>query len=124
MAIKGIPQEVKEKAEIALKVTRCIKAVLESPVADIITAIIPTDIDDRLKTKAIAALGKVIDRLENPTLESLIEELKRLPDTKRNALLIKIASLLTAELDGNELKENKYDSVVQLVLSSTKEDMA
>lgn len=45
----ALPKELKNAIHIGVTVVEAIKAVIESPVADVLTAIIPGDIDDRIK---------------------------------------------------------------------------
>jgi len=45
----GIPAELKTAIHIGVEVTEKIKTFVDSPAADILTAIIPGDIDDEVK---------------------------------------------------------------------------
>lgn len=44
-----VPNEVKEKLNIVIRVVNLFKQFVDSPTADIITAIIPGDVDDKIK---------------------------------------------------------------------------
>lgn len=46
---KKVPDELQEKVSLAVKIVEAIKVWVESPTADILTAIIPGDLDDKLK---------------------------------------------------------------------------
>jgi hypothetical protein len=109
--LDGIPNEIREKAEIALRVTRAIKDNVNNPLVDLITDIIPGDIDDNVKDKIRTCLDK---------MEDWLEALSGLSPKELNAILIKIASEITACLDDNELPENRYDTITQVVYSSKK----
>lgn len=109
--LDGIPNEIREKAEIALRVTDLIKQYIDSPVADIITAVIPGDLDDEVKEKIRACLIR---------LEGWLHALHTTDKKQLHAILIKIASEITACLDDNELPENRYDTITQVVYSSKK----
>lgn len=44
-----VPDDVKEKVNVGIRVVELFKKFVESPTADFITAIIPGDLDDKLK---------------------------------------------------------------------------
>lgn len=60
---QGLLPELKEAIEIGVKVVENIKAAVDSPVADILTAIIPTDIDETIKIQLRAHLPKILIEL-------------------------------------------------------------
>lgn len=111
-------------AETALRITTALKSALESPVADMVTLLIPGTADDALKQQLQKVLERVTDTLlvlskcsnegdMNKKLQCLAGELLRQPPDVRDALLHKMASLLTGALDGNRLKPRLYDLYVQ-----------
>lgn len=117
---KKIDEKLLQSVDIALKITTAAKNILSSPVADVITHLIPGDLDDKIKEKAIQALTITIDALQiiedckdAPTPEEKIkcyfEHLATLPFGVQHAVLAKIASKMTAEIDGNRFKEHEYD---------------
>ena len=57
-----IPDEVKEKVSLAVKIVNSIKVFLESPTADLITAIIPGETDDNIKEWLRVFLPKLLER--------------------------------------------------------------
>jgi len=61
---EGLPEEFKNAIHIGVAVVEKIKEAVDSPVADIITAIIPTDIDDNIKQKLRDALPKILAQLQ------------------------------------------------------------
>ena len=60
----GIPAELKTAIHIGVLVTENIKNFVDSPVADILTAIIPGDIDDEIKNWLRAKLPAILTELK------------------------------------------------------------
>src|SRR6201999_3395640 len=60
----GIPAELKTAIHIGVLVTENIKNFVDSPAADILTAIIPGDIDDDIKNWLRAKLPEVLTELK------------------------------------------------------------
>ena len=124
-AVTGsIPKELRDFSDKSLQVTYGIKKVLENPVADVITAIIPGDFDDKLRKQILVHINNTLPYLiivseckdkgdVNEMLKCWVEKLRQQPAHTRNALLIKFAALLTAAQDGNKLKQSLYDYAVQ-----------
>ncbi len=117
--------------DTALKITTALKKVLSSPVADVITAIIPGDIDNLIRRQLEAALSKAIAVLTiansckqftevNELLNCFVEQLKLRDPELQDALLQKLASLLAGQLDGQRLKQNLYDLYTQAKYTATK----
>ncbi len=117
--------------DTALQITTALKNLLSSPVADVLTAIIPGDIDDTIKQDLIAALGKAIDVLTiadnckqntdvNALLACFIQQVQQRDPQLQDAILQKLASLLAAHLDGQRLKQNLYDLYTQGKYAATK----
>jgi hypothetical protein len=120
-------------AELALKVTSTLKNILSSPVADIVTALIPGDADDVIREQLLTALEYATNALLaaeecgacaglEAQLACLTAHVRRCPEDKRDALLQKMASLLTRKLDGSRMKQNLYDLFVQAKYAMTKEE--
>lgn len=127
-----IPAKVKIIVSESLQVTTAIKNILNNPVADVITAIIPGDWDDKLKATVLEAIEKVLPELMAvdackhhtellPMLECWIDQVRAMPKHLQNATLAKLAALLAAIRDTRGLKQNEYDYYVQLLYSSNKE---
>jgi len=115
----------------ALRLTRAMKDILGSPVADIITLLIPGNADDVLKDKLVNALSKAIDALTiaeqcqqhtdlNEKLKCFMQQLQLRDPHLQDALLLKLASLLTSHLDGRRLKQSLYDLYTQAQYSAAK----
>jgi len=60
----GIPSELKTAIHIGVEVTENIKTFVDSPAADILTAIIPGDIDDEVKGWLRAKLPTILTELK------------------------------------------------------------
>ena len=117
--------------DTALKITTGLKNILSSPTADIITAIIPGDIDNTIRQQLINALSKAVEVLTiadvckqytdvNDKLNCFVEQLKLRDPQLQDAILQKLASLLTSGLDGQRLKQSLYDLYTQAKFSATK----
>lgn len=115
---------VERNVDTALQITTRLKAFLSSPVADMLTAIIPGSVDDVIRIQLIAALGKAIEALAvidsckqytdaNEKLNCFATQLSQKDPELQDALLQKLASLLAGQLDGNRLKQSIYDLYTQ-----------
>lgn len=122
---------VEEHVATALHITTTLKSMLESPVADILTAIIPGNADDIIKRQLIKALADATTALGiinkcsgsthiNDRLLCLLTELKQLPESQREAILHKLASLVASNLDGQRLKQSFYDLYTQVHYTASK----
>ena len=60
----GIPSELQIAIHIGVVVTQNIKNFVDSPTADVLTAIIPGDIDDEIKTWLRAKLPEILTELK------------------------------------------------------------
>src|SRR3569833_1497668 len=60
----GIPAELKTAIHIGIEVTENINTFVDSPAEDIITAIIPGDIDDEVKSWLRAKLPAILTELK------------------------------------------------------------
>lgn len=117
-------RSVDEYINIALSITKALKDIVQSPAAAVLTAIIPGTLDDRLKAQAEHALEQAVKALtiagkcsDSKSLTEYINcfatELRKQDERLRDALLLKLASLITAELDGRRLKAHHYDLFTQ-----------
>lgn len=126
-----IPRDVRLYATQSLEITRRIKGILTHPVADIVLAIIPTEWDNIVRDGLVEALNEAVKHLAivetckdhentNEMLLCWVEELKKLPKHAQNAMLHKLASLLTALQHGKELKQSLYDTYTQIAYVNSK----
>ena len=61
---EGIPAELKTAVHIGVLVTENIKTFVDSPVADVLTVLIPGDIDDKIKDLLRAKLPAILTELK------------------------------------------------------------
>ncbi|MBE2289347.1 MAG: hypothetical protein IAE95_07315 [Chitinophagaceae bacterium] len=122
--VQHFDEYVEAHAEAALQITTSLKEMLESPAADVVTLLIPGEADDLLKRHIITALEKAVMTLTavntcagegdiNARIKCLMTELAKAAPEVRDALLHKLASLITAALDGGRMKQRDYDLYVQ-----------
>ena len=123
---------ITDHVEPAISFVEKLKAFLESPVADIITALIPGEIDDKLKDFFLANVSKALDILQvteainqatsiEDKLKLLTEYLLTLSPNMRNAVYMKLASQI-AKVTGNtdSIKGYSVDLLVQSQYSKIK----
>jgi len=60
----GIPSDLKIAIHIGVQITQNIKTFVDSPAADVLTAIIPGDIDDEIKNWLRAKLPEILTELK------------------------------------------------------------
>ena len=118
----AIDVTVREYAGYALSISTNIKAMLDSPLANLVTQVIPGTWDDELKAKGTVALGKAIDDLcvsikmaETPNLEDKLKLFTEWmagesPEFKESQLK-KIADLVVKYMDGAKLRDHEYEMV-------------
>ena len=130
-ALQQFDNYVDAHIDTALKITTALKDILSSPVADIVTAIIPGDVDNTIKTQLLNALTKAVEALTiadsckqyadlNDKLKCFVEEVRKRDPQLQDAILQKLASLISGELDGNKLKQYLYDLYTQTKFSIAK----
>ncbi len=123
---------VTEHAATALSITQAIKSFLDTGVLDIVVLFTKTKADDIALARLNTALITAIDALQlvegckgafslKEKVSCLLEGLRLLSPHMRDAVLIKLANLLTAHLDGNRYKQNFYDALTQGLYSAEKE---
>ncbi|WP_428330107.1 hypothetical protein [Mucilaginibacter sp.] len=88
----GIPAELKNAIHIGVVLTENVKTFVDSPMADILTAIIPGDIDDEIKTWLRAKLPSILTELK------LADSCKELTDPQE---ITKCAVKVLQGLDGD-----------------------
>lgn len=117
--------------ETALKLTSALKDIIASPVGDIVTVIIPGDLDNRIRMQLIDALDKSIASLSiiesckqqtelNEKLKCFVAQLQEHEPHLQEAILHKLASLVAGHLDGARLEQNLYDLYTQAKYSAGK----
>ena len=129
--LKEFDSYIDAHIDTALQIATGIKNLLASPVADIVTDIIPGNIDDAVRTQLLLALDKAIQALTiadtckqcldiNDKLKCFVQQLKQHDPQLQDALLQKLASLVAGHLDGLRLKQYLYDLYTQAKYSTTK----
>lgn len=109
-----VEQEVQKDVVVAITVVQRIKVVIDSPVADIVTALIPGDADDRVKDLLRQWLPRILLELsmvqsvaniedENAQLQAILEKLKLSSDEAKNAFYHSLASLILEKLSDGKL---------------------
>lgn len=117
--------------DTALKITTAIQKALKSPGAIIATALIPGDIDNTARQELIKILQIVVPTLSivdtckgQTTFQSLMQcfvlNLKKQDPELQQAILQKLAALITNKLDNSKLDQNLYDLFVQAQYSIKK----
>lgn len=64
---KKIPKELQDKFSVGVLVVQKLKEFIDSPVADMITAIIPSTVDDEIKNWLRLVLPKILEQYGNVT---------------------------------------------------------
>jgi hypothetical protein len=129
--LKNFDSYIDTHIDTALKISQALKNILASPVADILTAIIPGDADNVIRQKLTDALSKVIEALAiadackqyadlNDQLNCFVNQLRQRDPQLQDAILQKLASLLAGNLDGLRLSQSLYDLYTQAKYAATK----
>ena len=130
-ALRQFDSYIDTHIDTALSITTQLKNSIASPVADIITAIIPGNLDDMVRGRLLFALDKAIEALAiadtcklytdmNDKLKCFIQQIQLREPDLRDALLQKLASLLAAHIDGQRFKQNLYDLYTQVKYTANK----
>jgi hypothetical protein len=92
-----IPADVKTAIHIGVQVTENIKLFIESPVADVLTTIIPGDVDDKIKALLRAKLPEIVLQLKladscmqsapNEVMQCALATLQNMPGGYKKAFL-------------------------------------
>lgn len=122
---------VEQHIDTAISVTTNLKNFLKGGYGDIITSIIPGQVDDLIRIRLVKALEKTLDALSivntckdavgvEQKLKCFVAETSRRDPELRDALLAKLASLLASELDGKRLQQSLYDLYTQAKYTADK----
>lgn len=111
----------------AIATVKYIKKIVDSPSSQVVTALIPGEIDDKIKEKLSIHLSTVINIIsaisgvsDSEKNEAFINWLKTLTPSARSAIYAKTASKLAQLYSGQEVKNNASDLITQLVYSKEK----
>lgn len=123
--VKKFDEWLLKNVDIAVTAVQGIKRFIDNPVIDLITAVIPGTLDDRIKIKLRESLSFSLEQLiivsgcnKSGTVEEKLlcytQWLATLPAAVKDAHLFKLASLVTAGLDEHRFSVYEYDTAAQL----------
>lgn len=109
-----VEEEVKQEVVVAITVVQQVKAIIDSPVADVVTALIPGEVDDEIKAKLREWLPKILLELNlvqsiahieniNDQLNAILAQLKLASDDAKNAFYHSLASLILQKISDGKL---------------------
>lgn len=106
----ALPKEFKSAIHIGVTVVDKMKAFVESGTADVITAIIPGDVDDKIKDALRKYLPKIVVEMK------LAEQCSGLTDPNEIvACAIKTLQQIGGDWISDDAKKNFYDSLAVLI---------
>ena len=124
---------IHEHVQPAIDLVQNLKSFVDSPVADLITAIIPGNVDDSIKLLLSTSLQKALDSLQvvkiedsnadlQTKLNALLEYIKTLSPTMQNGVYFKLASEIAKAMGSTDsFKGHSVDLLVQMQYSKMKE---
>lgn len=59
---RKVPDELQDKVSIGVRIVENLKIVIASPMADVVTSVIPGDLDDKLKDYLRILLPKILEK--------------------------------------------------------------
>lgn len=122
--VNRINKYLRDNIDKALTITSNIKAAIENPFVVLITDIIPGEWDENIRKIAIMVLEKALialdilkiesqGKLTNESLQWILKDLEKLSPKMRDTIYFKLASLITAMLNGKKMSQSEYDLAVQ-----------
>jgi len=117
----------KEHAETAVNITERIKVILDSPIVDVITFIIPGDVDDKIVKKLriilpiifrkVALANNIVKKNEFPTdiIEEVLNYLKEADKEQKATFYITFSAELNKVLADGKITLNEAIILSQLV---------
>lgn len=114
----GLEAKLRKILPVGIKVVNQLKTAVDSKTADVLTALIPGDLDDQLKNLLRFILPKVLKEMEelneiaqelsdNTQLRMIIEKINSYPKIKRSGAYLAIASAINQELMENTVTFGK-----------------
>lgn len=125
----NLDEWIHEHVQPSIELVQRLKNFLESPVMDIITALIPSQIDDQIRAKLIVALQKslqllavTVDIANEPNIDQqlikFVQYLQQATPTLKAAIYKQLASEMAKQSAGQtEVKGHSVDLLVQLQYS-------
>lgn len=111
----------------SIELVEAIKRVVNNPLADILTAIIPGHWDDLLKQKFTEHLNTaiiVLSGIEHNNYEEFVKWLRSLTPATRAAVYSKLASKLAKyNASNDDVKNNSIDLMIQATYSKIKHNV-
>jgi hypothetical protein len=109
MLFDKLPTELQFAARIAVTITQNIKSFTDSPLADVLTTLIPGDLDDKIKTWLSIQLPHILTALRlveaisesedpNATVTSAIKLVQAMDSNIQNAFLHDLGVLIAQEI--------------------------
>jgi len=68
---KKVPNDLQDKVTIGVRVVELLKSCIDSPIADVITYIIPGELDDKIKDHLRAVLPVILEKWESMSGEAI-----------------------------------------------------
>jgi hypothetical protein len=129
--LNSVDEYVHENVDRAIRITNIIKGAIDSPVLMLLTKIIPGEQDEAVRLFISNALTAALDGLiltkecgGKATLQDkllcFVNALRELHPDVREAVLFKLASLLSKHLTGTKLSQSQIDLLVQAKYVNTK----
>lgn len=111
---------------VGIAVVNAMKKITDSPNTDVITALTPSKLDEKLVSVLRAIIPKVLSELEgwdltlnngdeNEVLLKIISRINSYPKKKRNALHLIIAATINKELSNGNLSQSESILATQTV---------
>lgn len=109
-AFEGLKPEFKTAIHIGVSVVDKMKTFVESPTADVLTAIIPGDLDDKIKEQLRKYLPRIVTEMK------LAEQCTELTDPNEIvACAINTLQQIGGDWISDDAKKNFYDSLAVLI---------
>ncbi len=129
--ISKVDKNVNKYSDAALNITAALKPWINGPLGQLITEVIPGTWGDDLRSKAMQALDVIVGNLSiakeiaaepniNKKVQLYLAELSKQHPEYQEAMLFKIASLLTKYMHGAQLSQSEYDLITQAKYISKK----
>lgn len=113
-ALGSVLDLFRKHAELAVSITERLKQVVDSPVADVVTVLIPGDVDSVIVARLRKELPKVLEKLALAT--NILKE----GETSSDVIALVLEYLKTANVDAKKMFWVTFAAEVNLVLSDGK----
>lgn len=132
----NVDEWIHEHIQPSIETVQRIKGLMDNPAWDVLTAVIPGDLDDKIKEKirtsldkAIVTLAPIPDIINEPDMAlkiaKLIEWIKSLSPSLQKGALLRLASEMAAASGGTtNVKGHAVDLLTQMQYSKLTEGVA